>query len=83
MIGGFLTTSLMPNGYYKVVVQGHADGHTMDWRGCNYRFISVRGQPHKGFLEEAQAETYLRLLSEEVTQAEIDRAGDSVGTAWP
>ena len=44
-------------GRYKVYWMGHAEGHTMDWLGCNFRHLTVAGQPHRGFetVEEARA----------------------------
>lgn len=35
---------------FKAFAWGHADYHTMDWRGCNYRFKPVPNQPHQGWV---------------------------------
>ncbi len=49
-------------GGFKVYVMGQADGHIMDWRGCNYKFVPVTGQPFRGFLNKCDADTYMRAL---------------------
>ncbi len=35
---------------YKAFAWGYPDGHTMDWRGCNYHFMPIPHQPHRGWV---------------------------------
>lgn len=48
------------SGKYKVYVWGQPDWHLMDWRGCNYRYKCVEGQPHYGFETAEGAEQFAR-----------------------
>lgn len=49
-----------PKGGYKAYFWGQPDNHLMDWLGCNYRIISVPGQPLRGFATEAGAAAFAR-----------------------
>jgi hypothetical protein len=45
---------------WKCYIWGKPDNHIMDWRGCNYHYASVKGQPHFGFKTREAAEAWLR-----------------------
>ena len=73
----------MPNGGHKVIIWGQHDDHYMDWRGCNYRYIVVKGQPRSGFATSEAAEDWWHTLSEEFQQEELDRAYMTNGSHLP
>ena len=39
----------LPSGGFKLYIWGQPDNHIMDWLGCNYRLLTLPGQPRKGF----------------------------------
>ena len=43
---------------FKVYIWGQPDLHMMDWNGCNYRTMTVKGQPHRGFASREEAEAW-------------------------
>lgn len=47
-------------GKYKVYIMGQPAGHISDWRGCNYRVWSIKGQPHKGFSTKEEALAWVK-----------------------
>lgn len=55
MIVSSLSVGKLRSGGFKVYVWGQPDLHLSNWRGCNFRYKAVDGQPHRGFatLEEA------------------------------
>lgn len=40
---------------FKVYVWKQHSRHFMDWNGCNYRLVSVPGQPPRGFKTREEA----------------------------
>lgn len=56
---GTYIKQLKSNGY-KVVVWGQPNFHASDWRGCNYRVMTVKGQPHRGFTSIDDAEAFAK-----------------------
>jgi hypothetical protein len=73
----------MPYGGYKAIIWGQHDEHMMDWRGCNYRYIVVKGQPRSGFTTAEAAEDWWYTLSGEFQQEELDRAYMTNGSHLP
>ena len=65
---------------FKVYVQGQPDEHVMDWNGCNYHVLTVRGQPRAGFKTEAEAHAFQKAMPEETKEEELTRAAFSSGT---
>ncbi len=77
-----LVVKTAKSGYrWKVVVMGNADGHVMDWAGCNFKSVIVKGQPVDGYGTQEEANEYLNSLSPDFKASEIGRGGDSTG-AW-
>ena len=70
----FTVIARRPSGRFKVYWTGRAEGHIMDWRGCNYRHLTVAGQPQGGFatLDEACA---FELLDHPLPEGIGERAG--------
>ncbi len=62
-------TGKTPSGRFKVYVWGQPNYHIMDWRGCNYRYKAVPGQPHRGWETRKEAEEWARTQFENVAQA--------------
>lgn len=60
----FLVVMHTRGGRHKVYVQGHADGHLMDWNGCNFRFYSVLGQPQRGFATADEAVAFMQTVDQ-------------------
>jgi len=50
----------LPSGGYKGYIWGQPDSHCMDYRGCNYRYKAVNGQPLRGFASHGEAMDFLR-----------------------
>lgn len=59
-------------GRYKVMVVGRADGHIMDWRGCNFRITPVDGQPRRGFLTYEEAKAFEKAIEADPIRKEIE-----------
>lgn len=66
---------------FKVYIMGQADGHIMDWRGCNHKFVSVTGQPMRGFETVESAKMFCKNLesSPKRRSEEVERAKKMVG----
>lgn len=60
MLGSHLIIMKTPAGRFKGYAWGSPNYHMMDWRGCNYHFRSVDGQPHRGYATVEECETFLR-----------------------
>ena len=54
-----ISNKRIPSGYFKAIVQGQPDDHIMDWRGCNYHCITLKGQPRSGFIIESDADDWV------------------------
>ncbi len=78
----YLEVFVLPSGRFKVMIWGSADGHIMDWRGCNYRFTPVSGQPLRGFTTEKEARAFLATIESDAGRksAEFKRASQVQGT---
>ena len=51
---------LTPSGNgYKLYFIGQPDLHMTDWAGCNFRTMTVKGQPHRGFKTPEEAFDFL------------------------
>lgn len=87
MINQFLTTMVVKttNGFtWKAMIQGQPDEHIMDWRGANYKFLVVRGQPRQGFPTERQAQNFIDdPLRYKDLQKELYRACNAKGSYYP
>lgn len=68
---------------WKAVVQGRDDDHLMDWRGCNFVFLTIPGQPRKGFTYEAEADEFIRGLDDEVKEQLLANAAGRPGSWRP
>jgi hypothetical protein len=55
------TARTKPGGGFKVYIWKQASGHLMDWAGCNFRLVSVPGQPRFGFDRRELAEEWARI----------------------
>ena len=68
-----------PKGY-KVYLWGQPDEHIMDWRGCNYRRLSIPAdllkQPRGGFPNVADAFLAFDRADESAIKKWSERAGD-------
>ena len=73
------------SGWYKVYVMGHADGHMMDWRGCNYRYVPITGQPFRGFINLGDAKDYMDRVRKNKARlkSENERAKSKAGQWIP
>src|SRR3989304_5223763 len=58
MRGFDLIIAKTEGGGFKVYVCGQADDHLMDWHGLNLRYVSVSGQPRRGFVTYAEADHF-------------------------
>ena len=58
MRGFDLIIAKTEGGGFKVSVCGQADDHLMDWHGLNLRYVSVSGQPRRGFVTYAEADHF-------------------------
>ena len=86
MINTFITTMSIQTkkGFaWKAFVQGQPDEHMMNWNGCNYKFISIRTQPRRGFAYEWEAHEFIGRLLDEFKAMELDRAMESIGSYYP
>jgi hypothetical protein len=70
----------MQNGGFKAVFWGRHPDHIMDWRGTNYRYVVIKGQPKKGFATPEEARDFVINLPEAQWRAERDRAWGVTGT---
>ena len=70
----------MSSGQYKAVIWGQWDDHIMDWAGCNYRYVVVQGQPHRGFEIDDEVVRWWDHLSQEEQDEQIGRAELMEGT---
>lgn len=61
---------------------GQANGHLMNWSGCNYKFITIAGQPRNGYETEEDAQAFMESFekNENTLQAEYSRADYCTGT---
>jgi len=63
-------------GRYKVYVVGHADGHIIDWAGCNFRCTPVgHRQPFRGFDTLSDAVALQKEIESEPILREIEERG--------
>ncbi len=78
----FPTINRTKSGRFKVYMQGSADGHIMDWLGCNFKFVTVKGQPFRGFETKEEAKNFLKELEAEPERlaSEVKRARDLPGS---
>lgn len=72
-------------GKYKVYVMGRADGHVIDWRGCNFKFVPVTGQPFRGYPTKEDADQLMKSYDENPARLvlENDRAKKMSGQSIP
>jgi hypothetical protein len=73
MTGTDLIVAQTPKGKWKAYFWGQADGHVSDWRGCNYRYATLDGQPLRGYETPEEARAFA--LSQFQTEAEVQKAG--------
>ena len=73
------------SGNYKVYVMGQADGHIMNWRGCNYKFVPITRQPFRGFKTEDEAIECMKKVTadKEALAEEVKRARSMTGQHIP
>lgn len=64
---------------YKAYVIGRANGHIMDWRGCNFRCTPVSGQG-RGFDTVEETKQFIKNLPEEKKKIEFQKARYSDGS---
>ena len=69
MTGASIIVAQTPKGKFKAYFWGQADGHVSDWRGCNYRYAPLDGQPLRGFDTSEEAKTYA--LSQFQTEKQV------------
>lgn len=50
----------LSGGGFKACIWGQTDSHVMDRRGCNYRLLTIPGQPRQGFSAQEEAVAFLR-----------------------
>ena len=74
-----------PTGRFKVYITGHADSHTLDWRGANYVHTPVTGQPRLGFMTFEEAEKFAQALERDEGRfhTECSRARAITGSWLP
>jgi hypothetical protein len=60
MQGASIIIGNLPSGGFKAFYWGQADGHIMDWRGCNFRYAPLDKQPLRGFKTKEEAEAFAR-----------------------
>ena len=80
--GGVMIIAETKAGNFKLYMQGQADGHIMDWAGCNFKYMTVSAQPHRGFEKFSQAEALLKWYRSNYKfyQFEEDRARNVGGS---
>ena len=70
----------MPSGRFKACFWGHHNDHIMDWRGCNFHRVVIKGQPRKGFETPEEAWDWAMALDEKTFALEYRRAREVNGT---
>jgi hypothetical protein len=61
-------------GKFKAIIWGQHDDHVMDWNGCNYRYMVVKGQPRSGFANAVEVSDWWGNQSSEHKASEMERA---------
>lgn len=81
----FPTVNRTKSGRFKVYMQGRADGHIIDWRGCNFKFVPVEGQPFRGYETKEEAKAFLKALESDTERLSIEteRARNLPGSSIP
>ena len=69
-----LIVAQTPKGNWKAYFWGKADGHISDWRGCNFHYAPLDGQPLRGYDTPEEATTFA--LSQFQTEEQVVLAGN-------
>lgn len=70
----------MPQGYFKIIIWGQAEGHMMDWDGMNHHFIVAAFQPRFGFETWEEAKAWWESQDFEYMEAEEIRSNYATGS---
>ena len=80
----YIGTEIHPTGKgnYKAYIWGQPTDHISDWRGCNFRRLTVPQQPRKGFETVAEARAFvLSTFGEHALKDLAEKKGD--GSSYP
>jgi hypothetical protein len=86
MTDASLIVAPTPKGKWKAYFRGSADGHISDWRGCNFRYAPLDGQPLRGYNTQEEATQFARSqfqTEEEVFRAASRKPGRHLGDSNP
>jgi hypothetical protein len=78
----FTSPIRLASGRFKAAILGHPRDHVSNWRGANYHYVIIKGQPKQGFATEQEASHYISALPLIALGAELKRAKEAVGTFY-
>jgi len=61
------------SGRFKVYWFGQPELHISNWRGCNYKFVTAKGQPFRGFEKYQDAVAFEKELREDEERYEKEK----------